>query len=75
MVSERGVSICLQSNPQGFSVPLFHVADVTFDLHYLPQKVFACGIKVTIMNEEKYYYFLLNMIIYSINIFIHGYFS
>lgn len=75
MVSERGVSICLKSNPQGSSVPLFHVADVTFDLHYLPQKFFACGVKVMIMNEEKYYYFLLNMILYSINIFIHGYFS
>ena len=55
MVSERGVSIYLKSNPQGFSVPLFHVADSTFDLYYLPQKFFACGVKAMIMNEEKYY--------------------
>lgn len=59
MVSERGVSICLKSNPQGFSVPLFFTwLTATFDLHYLPQKFFACGVKVMIMNEEKYYYFL-----------------
>ena len=58
MVSERGVSICLKSNPQGFSVPLFHVADSTFDLYYLPQKFFACGVKVMIMNEKNYISFI-----------------
>ena len=54
MVSEHGVSIRLKSNPQGFSVPLSHVADSTFGLYYLPKSFFACGVKAMIINEEKY---------------------